>query len=95
MNHLRAIARALANMEEGQVLKLVKDALNANVSATDILKACQQGMVDVGNRFECGDYFVSELLMSGAIFKEISGLLEPLLKVDGTQSAGKVVIGTV
>ncbi len=63
--------------------------------ALDILQACQQGMTEVGDRFENSEYFVSDLMMSGEIFKQVGILLEPGLKSATQVSAGAVVIGTV
>jgi len=52
-------------------------------------------MNEVGARFEKQDYFVSDLIMSGEIFKQVCAILDPLLKSDDSVSAGKVVFGTV
>jgi len=91
----KEIQNALAELNEDLALQLVKDALAAKVPAFDILKACQDGMTDVGKRFECQDYFVSDLMMSGEIFKQIGALLEPELKAGGSRTVGKIVFGTV
>ena len=89
------IKNALADLDEYRALKLVKDALANEVAAFDILTASQQGMTEVGTRFEDQEYFVSDLMMSGEIFKQISAILELLLKAGHAESAGKVVFGTV
>ena len=53
-------------------------------------------MNEVGARFAKKDYFVSDLIISGEIFKQVSAVLEPHLKAGGSgESAGKVVFGTV
>lgn len=95
MQDLTAITAALAAVEEEAAIRLVEEALAAGVPALKILHACQAGMVEVGARFEAGDYFISELMMSGEIFKMISALLSPGLKASGGASAGTVVLGTV
>src|SRR5208283_5533426 len=95
MSKLIEITNALADLNEELTLQLVGAALEDNVPADDILQACQEGMSQVGGRFECQDYFVSDLIMSGEIFKQVGVLLEPHLKVGGTASLGKVVVGTV
>lgn len=92
---LGAIREALTELQEEKVLDLVGKALAAGTPAPDILAACQSGMVAVGERFERQEYFVSDLMMSGEIFKQISALLEPGLQAEAVASAGKVVIGTV
>jgi methanogenic corrinoid protein MtbC1 len=51
-------------------------------------------MDEVGRRFECGDYFVPELLLSARGMKGSLELLRPLLAA-GAQPAGRVVVETV
>lgn len=54
-----------------------------------------KAMEEMGARFESGKAFVPNLLMSARAMKGSLELLKPLLKSDGSMSAGKVVIGTV
>ena len=95
MSKLTEITNALADLDEDLTLKLVKEALEENTAPAEVLKACQGGMNEVGSRFEKQDYFVSDLIMSGEIFKQVSAVLGPQLKAGGMKSTGKVVFGTV
>ncbi len=52
-------------------------------------------MNEVGRRFEVGEYFVPELLISARAMKGALELIRPLLTARGAKPAGKVVIGTV
>ncbi len=52
-------------------------------------------MDEVGRRFERGDYFVPELLLSARAMKAAMELIRPLLTARGTEPIGRVVIGTV
>ena len=85
----------MADLEEAAVLKLAKEKLDAGENPMAILKSCREGMVLVGKRFEAGDYWVSDLMMSGEIFRQASVLLGSLLKMDAIGTGGKVVIATV
>lgn len=90
------IAEALANLEEDKVNELVKKRLDAGEDPMSILDECRQGMDIVGDRYKAGDYFLSELIVSGEIFKESMNLIEPRLKAgQGSGQATKVVLGTV
>jgi methanogenic corrinoid protein MtbC1 len=89
------LATAMADLEEDTVLKLVKEKLGAGENPMAILTSCREGMVLVGKRFEAGEYWVSDLIMSGEIFKQVSALLSSLLKADTMGTGGKVVIATV
>ena len=52
-------------------------------------------MGDVGEKFECNEFFVPELLIAGRAMQESMKILNPLLKQSGVEKAGRVVIGTV
>jgi 5-methyltetrahydrofolate--homocysteine methyltransferase len=87
------------NVLEGSmpgVKTTVQAALDAGVKAEVILQqALIPAMGEVGRRFEEGDYFVPEMLISARAMQAGLGLLKPLLVQDSVASAGKVVIGTV
>jgi len=52
MNRCEALCQALADLDEDQALSLVKDALAEGTAPLELLKACQDAMGDVGQRFE-------------------------------------------
>lgn len=91
------LSQAMANLEEEKIKKFVKEKIEAGVQAKDILRELQSGMVEVGNLYEKGEYFISELMYAGEITKEIMADLEPILEETSKPKteAGKVVIGTV
>jgi len=90
-----ALSKAMAELEEEQVIALVKELLGSGVAPLEIVKALQEGMVEVGNRFERGDYFLSELVMAGEIMKGAMDILEPHLSGESAEHKGTIVIGTV
>lgn len=92
---MERLIKALAELDEDQVLDIVRKELAGGTEALSILQACQQGMTEVGERFEKSEYFVSDLMMSGEIFKQVGVILEPGLKSATLVSAGAVVVGTV
>ncbi|HHW08057.1 MAG TPA: 5-methyltetrahydrofolate--homocysteine methyltransferase [Clostridia bacterium] len=89
------LASAIAELEDEKVLSLVKERLDAGVSPLEIVGKLQEGMTEVGNRFEQGDYFLSELIMAGEIMKDAMDILEPHLHGQEQEFKGNVVIGTV
>ncbi len=92
---LDRLASALADLEEDEVLELVHAELAAGTDPMAITRACQAGMTEVGDRFEANEYFVSDLMMSSVIFKEVGKILEPVLTSETQVKGGSVVIGTV
>ncbi|MEJ2293625.1 MAG: cobalamin-dependent protein [Candidatus Lokiarchaeota archaeon] len=93
---LEAITEAIINLEEREVLKLVKESLDANEDPIKVLEACRKGMAKIGNESgEGGTIFLTDLIMAGEIFNEAMEILMPKLTVSTTKNLGKVVIGTV
>ena len=92
-NRLSAL---VADLDEEAVLALVRESLASGDDPLQIIEACNDGMREVGLKYETGEYFVSGLIMAGEIFREVVELVQPLLekRVDG-HSSGVVLIGTV
>jgi len=89
------LARSVAKLNFNDVLQKVDRALKEGVAPLQILNDCRAGMNQVGELYSTGEYFLSELMMSANIFKKVVARLEPLLlKVQGNESIGKVVIVT-
>jgi 5-methyltetrahydrofolate--homocysteine methyltransferase len=95
MSKLAEITTAMADLDEERAPKAVQEALKEGISGQDILKACQDGMSEVGARFQKKDYFISHLIVSGELFKQVGAILDPHLKQGDTEVVGKVVFGTV
>ena len=89
------IPTALAELNEQEVARLVKERLDVGDDPMSILADCRRGMDIVGERYKAGDYFLSELIVSGEIFKDSTKLIEPHLKANASASATKIVLGTV
>jgi methylmalonyl-CoA mutase cobalamin-binding domain/chain len=97
MAELTALAKALVELDEEQVMELVKQKLDAGEPAMNIIKECNEGMAGIGKRFEDGVYFLSELIFSAEILQNVMAELEPHLKESDqkAESRGIVVLGTV
>lgn len=89
------ITQKLADLDEERVLNTVRQDLAGGVDPLAVLEACREGMLLVGKRYETGDYYVSDLMLAGEIFKQVAEILRPVLKADAGPSKGRVVIGTV
>jgi len=89
------LSSALANLEEDKVNQLIKQELGPGKDAMGVLTELRKGMDEVGQRYKKGEYFLSELIVSGEIFKEAMKAIEPSLKKGSGGPATKIVIGTV
>ncbi len=86
----------IAELEEEAVLKLVQQRLEAGDDPLQIVEECNEGMRLVGQRYERGEFYVSGLIMSGEIFREVIELAQPRLEQQTRgQSSGTVLMGTV
>ena len=76
--------------------ELTGAGLEAGVPAKQILdEGLIPGLDEVGRRFQEGEYFFPELLVSGEAMKKALARLRPELTKSGSVAAGKYVIGTV
>lgn len=91
------LVEAIANMQEDDALRMVQEALDKGEDANGILAQCQEAMAIVGKRYEGGEYFLPELIMSGEMLKKISDIVKPKVttQAGGAKKLGKVVLGTV
>ncbi len=93
---LQTLFNAIIAGEGAEVQKYVKVALEENQEPTIVLN---EGMIaamrDVGRRFEEGDFFVPEMLLSARAMQAGMSVLKPSLQRSNVQAAGRVVIGTV
>jgi len=95
---LQKIKDCIVNLDLEGALENVRKALESKISPTEIIsESVVEGMNIVGEKFEKGEYFLSELIVAGEIGKEIVKLLNPYLRAEEVKlkKLGKVVIGTV
>jgi len=96
MERSEKLVNALADLKEKEALRIVEDRLNAGEDPLKILEDARRAMEIVGNRFANSEYFISDLLYSGEILKEITDMVKPkLAKAAEVKRLGKVVMGTV
>jgi corrinoid protein of di/trimethylamine methyltransferase len=94
---LSSIKDSLVNLDMDKTIDFVKKAIELGFKPMDIINVLADGMRVVGDRYERGEYFVSDLIVASEIFKEVMSILEPLIvrEKEGLRPFGRVVIGTV
>jgi methanogenic corrinoid protein MtbC1 len=86
----------ILNFKRAAVLEIVERRLGAGEDPLRILDDCRRGMTLVGERFQQGDFFLAELVLSAEIFKEVTAVIEPRLsRAKSAQTQGRVLIGTL
>lgn len=95
---LDVVSKAIQSFDEERTFGAVKKCLEMGIDPSEIIeKGVTKGLRIVGEKFESGEYFLTELVSAAEpAQKVVKELLEPILKKSGTKkSVGKIVLGTV
>ena len=93
---LTELGKAVADLEEDKAYGILDRYLADNIPPLEIIDALSKGMEEVGRKYKDGEYYLSELVFSGEIFKNAMSKLKPLIEASGgRESAGKLIVGTV
>jgi len=93
LDDVKSLILELSDVEE--IKRAVLDKLELGMEPTKIIEALNLTLNEVGEKYEKGDLFLSELMMIGFLASEITNLLKPHLVGSDLEAHGKVVIGTV
>jgi methanogenic corrinoid protein MtbC1 len=96
MSMLQDLINAFIDMREQDALRLTHQLLAAHTPPLEIIDACRKAMAVVGQRFQDGECFIPELILSGEMLTTITEILKPHMTAEAAAvKLGKVVIGTV
>jgi methanogenic corrinoid protein MtbC1 len=93
--HASLIA-AISDLQEETALTLVRQRSAAGDDPLGLIEACQEGMRQVGLRYERNEYYLAGLIMAGEIFRQVMEALRPVVErqVSG-RASGSILLGTV
>jgi methylmalonyl-CoA mutase cobalamin-binding domain/chain len=92
------LSKAIEILDLEKAKEIVRDYLDQDVPVIDIIESSRIGVEMVGQRYQRGDYFLADLVMSEAILKEITDLVEPFLpapKVLCDKKVPHIILGTI
>jgi len=95
---LENIKQAVIDSDAETIPVLTEKAIKEGFEPLDIIdKALVVGMQVVGEKYECGEYFLPHLIISASGMKKAMEILKPHLQSRNQEikKAGTVVIGTV
>jgi len=93
---IQTIYQAVIDGAMADTTGFVQDAIDANIEANIILtEGLIAAMGEIGQKFEAGEVYVPEMLISAKSMKFGLELLRPYLVAADVQPLGKVIIGTV
>lgn len=94
---LEQVKEAVLKGKQREILSLTRKAIEENIPPQNILnEALLPAIGEVGDLFDCGKYFLPQLIASAETMKKSIEYLEPLLKAEGEDSSmPTIVIATV
>ena len=96
--HLHALHEAILNMDLDGITAVAQAAMDAGVDPrAAITDGMVPAMVEVGQRFEAGEFFLSELVVAGEVMKDGMKVIEPYLTAGGAVDdlKAKAMVATV
>jgi 5-methyltetrahydrofolate--homocysteine methyltransferase len=83
------------SFNETALLETIETALNQGAAPADIIsEGLSPGLEIIGRKFEAGDYFLPELMLSGNIMKNALDKIRPHMLTTESKAAGIVLLGT-
>lgn len=93
---LSALKQAIIELEEEEVNRLLSEGIKAGLSPMEMVNdGLSPGLTILGERFEIGESFMSDLVISGEIMNEAMEILRPEIEKGGLSLGDSMVIGTV
>jgi len=91
------IAAAISRLDSADNTRaILTAALSQGLPAADIAeRGIRRGLEIVGQKYEAGEYFLSELLYAGSLVTELFEMLKPAMKDQPFERKGIIVLGTV
>ena len=95
-SHIAALRQAVIDGQAAVAANATRQALAAGLAPRTLVdEALIPAMDEAGRLFECGEFFVPELLVAARALKAAQAIIPPLLAGSEAASAGRIAIGTV
>lgn len=91
------IAEAFQGLKIKEIEGIIKKKLEDGANPYFLMKECQDEMTMIGKKFESGEYFLAELVISAKMFEKAMEAISPKLKEtqgERQKILGKIVLGT-
>jgi methanogenic corrinoid protein MtbC1 len=91
------LADAIVALDKNGALDATNEALATGADPLALVDEARIGLEEVGQKFDCGDYFLMELMRAAQIFQSVADVLDPAIveRYGGVKTTGRVVMGTV
>ncbi len=93
---IKGLKEKLIELNHKEFFKFLEEALEKGVMVQKIIfEALTPGMQRIGELFERGEYFLTDMLIASEMFKEAMEKMKPLIEKRSNVVRNTVVIGTV
>ena len=91
------LADAMSKLDKDEVIQLVGSMLKQGDEPLKIIEGLRKGIETVGNKFEEGEYFLTDLMWSAEIFKAAASTVLPEIKrkMGDAHKKRRFLVGTV
>lgn len=90
------IREAIFLLRYFEICDIVKSAIDSGIEPLEILGELRAGLTAVGNKYQSGDFFLSQLYVAAETMKKAMEVLQPILSEGIVEtSKGKIVIGSI
>ena len=93
---LDALKAAIIALEEGQAVEAAEKVVAAGIDPKLAIRyAIADAAIKVGEKFDCGEYFLPQLVISGDLMDVVTKILEKNMPKADIEKKKVIVIGTV
>ncbi len=91
------LSEGIVALDKGRVLLAVKEGLAGGKDPLRLVDEARRGLEEVGEKFDCGEFFLMELMRAAQIFQAAAEILNPAIReaYGGVETKGLVLLGTV
>lgn len=87
---------AIIDLQYNEIGELVENGIKSSCKPNEIIKELRSGLKIVGEKYQSGEFFLSELYLASETMNNAMRTLKPYLDgKKGQNSRGKVVIGSI
>lgn len=92
---IRAVHRAVIDLDIDGIKDIIQKCLDEGIPPLEIIEeGISSGLAVVGEKFQAGEYYLSELVLSGEVVKDGMTLLEDKIDKAETATKGTVILAT-
>lgn len=89
------LRRAIVDFDVEAAKRAALEAIREGATAERVIDVMAEGMDVVGEKYEAGEFFVTELIIAGETMREVLEVLEPYMRGEVGGELGTAVVATV